>query len=202
MSSKEAPWPGDSDHVRLERAEILSDAWYTLRRYTFAQRRRDGAWQSAAREAYDRGNGVAILLYDRQKRSVVLTRQFRLPAYVNEGGDGMLIEATAGLVDDLDPKAAIIKEVEEETGYHVRDVSELFDIFMSPGAVTERLYFYLAEIEAGVRGSEGGGAADEGEDIERIEVDFDEALAMIDRGEIRDAKTIILLYHMRVKGIL
>ncbi|MEF2071609.1 NUDIX domain-containing protein [Consotaella aegiceratis] len=203
MKPTEAPWPGDADHVRLERAETLSDAWYTLRKYTFAQRRRDGDWQVTSREAYDRGNGVAILLFDPETRVVALTRQFRLPAYVNGQPDGMMIEAAAGLLDNgLAPADAIIKEVKEETGYHVERVTPVFDIFMSPGSVTERLFFFLAEIEAGRRRYDGGGAIEEAEDIELIEVGFDEALTMIDHGEIRDAKTIILLYHARVKGIL
>ncbi|MCQ8781955.1 NUDIX domain-containing protein [Mangrovibrevibacter kandeliae] len=198
----EAPWPGDTDTVRLSGVRTLSDDWYTLRKYTFELKRRDGDWQSASREAYDRGDGCTVLLFDPTARRVALTRQFRLPTYVNGNPDGMLIETAAGLLDALDPETAIIKEVREETGYAVARVEPVLRLFMSPGAVTEKLHFFLAEIRVGDRLHDGGGEADEGEDIELVELDFDEALAMIARGEICDAKTVILLYHMRVTGRL
>jgi len=174
---------------------VLSDNWYTLRRATFDWRRNDGVWQMQAREAYDRGNGVAILPYNRAAGTVILIRQFRYPAYSN-GYDGLLIEAPAGLLDDAEPEARIRKEVEEETGYRVADITLAFACFMSPGSVTERLHLYVAEYEAGMRVGAGGGVEGEGEDIEVLELPFAEAMAMVASGEICDAKTIMLLQHL------
>jgi len=178
--------------VRLEDDTILSDNHYTLHKVTFSWRRSDGAWQRTARESYDRGNGCAILLYNRARRTVVLTRQFRMPAYMN-GYREMLIEAAAGLLDEADPQARIISEAEEETGYTPRNVKKVFETFMSPGSVTEKLHLYIGEYDA--RDGQGGGLADEGEDIDVLELPFDEALAMMKDGRICDAKTIILLQY-------
>lgn len=183
-----------AERVRVEAVELLSDDWYVLKKTRFAWRRRNGEWQSQSRETYDRGNGATILLYDLARRTVVLTRQFRFPAFVN-GHDDLLIEAAAGLLDSLDPAARIREEAEEETGYRVRGVLRLFDAFMSPGSVTEKLHFFVAEYAPSDRASDGGGVADEGEDIEVLELPFDEALAMIADGRIVDGKTIILLQH-------
>jgi GDP-mannose pyrophosphatase NudK len=188
--------------VSIASVEVLSDNWYTLRKYTFDLRRRDGTWQRQVREAYDRGNGAAILLYNKARRTVVLTRQFRLPAYVNGLAGGMLVEVPAGLLDERSPAEAIRREVEEETGYAIGEAVEVHDVFMSPGSVTERLHLFLAEYDPAARPSLGGGVAGEGEDIETVEMDFDAALAACASGEIRDAKTIVLLYHARVHGIL
>jgi nudix-type nucleoside diphosphatase (YffH/AdpP family) len=187
--------PLRNPRVRLRELEVLSDSWYTLRRATFDIQGRDGEWTTQHREAYDRGNGVTILLRDTTRDTVLLTRQFRLPAYLNGHPDGMLIEAPAGLLDgdDSDAEMAIRREAEEETGYRVDSVTRLGEYFMSPGSVTERVAFFTGAYCAGERASPGGGVAGEGEDIEIIEVALDEAIAMVERGEIVDAKTVLLL---------
>lgn len=181
--------------VRNIQQQLLSDNWYILKKYTFELQRADGTWQQQSREAYDRGNGAVILLYNRQKQTVVLTRQFRLPAFIN-GHDGMLIEAAAGLLDDATPEARILAEAEEETGFSVSKVEKVFEAFMSPGSVTEKLYFFIAEYEDKDRLNAGGGLAEEGEDIEVLEWPLARALAAIRSGEIMDAKTIMLLQHL------
>ncbi|MCL5497514.1 GDP-mannose pyrophosphatase [Escherichia coli] len=187
--------------VRIEDSKILSDDWYTLTKYTFELCRRDGEWQRQNREVYDRGNGATILLYNRPKRTVILTRQFRFPVFIN-GHDGYLIEAAAGLLDNMDPESRIKAEAEEETGYRVANVQKVFEAFMSPGSVTEKLYFYTAEYQSGDKISLGGGIEAEGEDIEVMEMTLDDALAAIDSGLICDAKTIMLLYHVALKKLL
>ncbi len=183
-----------ADRNHVEDVTILSDDWYTLKKTTLSFRRADGQWQRQSRETYDRGNGATILLYDPRRRTVILTRQFRYPAFVN-GHDDLLIEAPAGLLDHAEPEARIRAETEEETGFRVREVRQVFDAFMSPGSVTERLHFFVGEYEPGDRASAGGGNAAEGEDIAVLEVGIDEALAMIEAGTIRDGKTIMLLQY-------
>jgi nudix-type nucleoside diphosphatase (YffH/AdpP family) len=178
--------------VKIEEDRILSENHYVLHRITFSWRRGDGTWQRAVRESYDRGNGCAILLFNRARRTVVLTRQFRMPAFLN-GYREMLIEAAAGLLDEADPEARIRSEAEEETGYTPRNVTKVFETFMSPGSVTEKLYLYVGEYDAPE--GKGGGLVEEGEDIEVLELGFDEALAMMTDGRIRDAKTIMLLQY-------
>ena len=182
--------------------EILSDNWYILRKLTFDYQRNDGTWERHEREAYDRGNGAVILLYNQQKGTVILTRQFRAPTYVNGNDSGMLIEACAGLLDDKHPEDCIKKETEEETGYHISSVEKVFESYMSPGSVTEILYFFIATYDDTMKKSKGGGAADEQEEIEVLELPMEEALQMIDSGEIKDAKTIMLLQHLRLKQLL
>ena len=186
-----------SERVRIEDIKILSDNWYVLRKYAFSYRRNNGQWQQGEREAYDRGNGATILLYNLAQRTVILTRQFRLPAFVN-GYRELLIEAAAGLLDDASPEVRIKAEAEEETGYSVRQVRKIFEMFMSPGSVTEKLHFFVASYDAKAKTSEGGGIADEGEDIEVLELPFAEAMAMMEDGRICDAKTIILLQYAQI----
>jgi len=183
-----------ADRVQIQSVQTLSDDWYVLKKTTFLFRRQDGTWQSQSRETYDRGNGVAILLYDQARRMVILVRQFRFPAFVN-GNDDLLIETPAGLLDEASPAERIRAEVEEETGYRVHDVEPVFEAYMSPGSVTEKLYFFVGRYTPADRVSEGGGHADEGEDIEVIEIDIDAAMAKIASGEIKDGKTIMLLQH-------
>jgi nudix-type nucleoside diphosphatase (YffH/AdpP family) len=183
-----------ADRIDVERVETLSDDWYVLKKTTFRYRRNDGSWQRQSRETYDRGNGATILLYDPARRTVVLTRQFRYPAFVN-GHDALLIETPAGLLDAASPEDRIRAETEEETGFRIGDVSRVFDAFMSPGSVTERLYFFVATYEPKDRVGAGGGQIEEGEDIDTLEVSIDEALAMIGTGTIRDGKTIMLLQY-------
>jgi nudix-type nucleoside diphosphatase (YffH/AdpP family) len=186
---------GDNERVDNLQLEVLSDHWYVLRRATFDYRHRDGRVTREVREAYDRGNGATILLHDPAAGTVILTRQFRLPIYLNGHPDGMLIETAAGLLDrpDEDPESAIRREAEEESGVRVSEVRRLFELFMSPGSVTERVTFFVATYSHAQRVSAGGGVSAEGEDIEVIELTLDEALAMIDAGTIDDGKTVILL---------
>ena len=191
-----------TDRVRIERVETLSANWGKLKKYTIAYRRGDGVTEQQSREVYDRGNGAAILLYNKQRRTIVLTRQFRLLALLGGHPDGMLLEAPAGLLDADDPVTAIRREAEEETGYRVTDVKEVLAAIMSPGSVTERLHLFTAEYTAADRVSAGGGHKGEGEDIEVIEVTIDQALAMIEAREIIDAKTIMLVYHARLKNLI
>ncbi|PRH86540.1 GDP-mannose pyrophosphatase [Labrys okinawensis] len=183
-----------ADRVRVEEVQLLSDDWYVLKKTTFLYRRGNGSWQRQSRETYDRGNGATILLYDPSRRTVILTRQFRYPAFVN-GCDDLLIETPAGLLDKASPEERIRAETEEETGFRIREVRRVMEAYMSPGSVTEKLYFFVAPYSPGDRVGPGGGHVEEGEDIDLLELDIDEALMMIARGEIRDGKTIMLLYH-------
>ncbi|KGT89183.1 NUDIX domain-containing protein [Enterobacter cancerogenus] len=181
--------------VRNIREQLLSDNWYTLKKYTFDLQRADGSWQQQSREAYDRGNGAVILLYNRHKQTVVLTRQFRFPIFIH-GHDGFLIEAAAGLLDNASPETRIIAEAEEETGYTVTNIEKVMEAYMSPGSVTEKLFFFIAEYHDGDQKHAGGGLEEEGEDIEVLEWPFARAMDAIRNGEIEDAKTIMLLQHL------
>ena len=185
--------PSTNPRVRVTDVRLLSDNWYRLHSTTFDYLGDDGEWSTQSRETYDRGNGATILLYDVDRRTVILTRQFRYPVYINGHPDGELLEAAAGLLDDDDPETAIRREAIEETGHAVGEVTHVFDAFMSPGSVTERLHFYAAPYSAETRAGDGGGLVEEGEHITVVEVDIDDALAMVDDGRIADAKTIMLL---------
>lgn len=199
MSAAENP-PTGNPRVRVTDVRLLSDNWYRLHTTTFDLQGDDGSWSSQSRETYDRGNGATILLYDAARRTVLLTSQFRYPAYVNGHPDGMLIETAAGLLDDDDPETAIRREAIEETGHRVGEVTHVFDAFMSPGSVTERLHFYAAPYDAATREHAGGGLADEGEHITLVELGIDEALDLVDAGGIIDAKTIMLLQWAVLRG--
>ena len=183
-----------SDRVRVQNVRVLSDNYATLKDTTFEWRRANGEWQTQQRETFDRGNAATLLPYHLARRTVVLVRQFRYPAYVN-GYDDLLIEAAAGLLDNETPEIRIRAEVEEETGYRLGKVRKVFEAFMSPGAVTEKLHFFVAEYESNMRVGSGGGLASEGEDIEVLELPIDQALTMIGDGRIADAKTIMLLQY-------
>jgi nudix-type nucleoside diphosphatase (YffH/AdpP family) len=183
-----------NERVRIHKVETLSDDWYVLKKTTFDLLRRDGTWQRQTRETYDRGNGAAILLYNLARRTVVLTRQFRFPAFVNNH-PGLLIEAAAGLLDEATPEDRIKAEVEEETGYRVDHVQKIFEAFMSPGSVTEKLHFFIAEYDGSSRVNHGGGNRTEGEDIEVIELPINDAIKAIESGVIEDGKTIMLLQY-------
>ncbi|MEJ5112381.1 GDP-mannose pyrophosphatase [Erwinia billingiae] len=186
--------------VRIVDEKILSDDWYSLKKYTFDIQRRNGDWQQQTREVYDRGNGATVLLYNRERGTVILTRQFRFPVFMN-GHEGYLIEAAAGLLDNMDPERRIKAEAEEETGFKISTVQKVFEAYMSPGSVTEKLYFYIAEYDAGDKTSAGGGIEAEGEDIEVLEMPLKDALAAVENGLIVDGKTIMLLYHVALKVI-
>ena len=186
--------------VRVIDVELLAAGWHVLRRTTIEYRGADGVWSRQQRETYDRGNGATVLLYNRELRTVLLTRQFRYPVYVNGHPDGMLIETAAGLLDDDDPATAIRREASEETGVQIRELEHVYDVYMSPGSVTERIHFFAAPYDAASRTGAGGGLAHEGEDIDVLEVDFDESLAMIRDGRIQDAKAIMLLHWAAIDG--
>ncbi|MEO5976371.1 MAG: GDP-mannose pyrophosphatase NudK [Chryseolinea sp.] len=187
--------------VKILDKTILSDNWYKLYKYTYSITGKDGEELIQSREAYDRGNGATILLYNKQQHTVILTSQFRLPSLVNGNESGMLIETCAGLLDLDNPEECIRRETEEETGYRIQDVKKIFDIYMSPGSVTEILHFFVGEYSRAQKINEGGGV-DEDENIEVLELDFDKAYGMIASGEIRDAKTVILLQYARLNNLL
>lgn len=186
--------------VRVMDVELIAAGWHVLRRTTLEVRAPDGTWQRQQRETYDRGNGATILLYDPEQRRVLLTRQFRYPVYVNGHPDGMLLETAAGLLDDDDPTTAIRREAQEETGVAVGDLTHVWDVYMSPGSVTERIHFFAAPYDGSTLTSDRAGLADEGEHIELVDIDIDDALGMIRDGRIQDAKTIMLLQWAVLDG--
>lgn len=188
--------------VKNVQTEILSDNWYTLRKVTFDYQKKDGSWEQQNREAYDRGNGATILLYNKANKTVILTRQFRMPTYLNGNETGMLIETCAGLLDNNNPEDCIRRETEEETGYTVSHVRKVFEAYMSPGSVTEILYFFVAEYSKEMKTGVGGGLADDQENIEVLELPFGEALQMIANGQIRDGKTIMLLQYAQIHSLI
>ncbi|HEX3079217.1 MAG TPA: GDP-mannose pyrophosphatase NudK [Puia sp.] len=190
------------EQIKIIKEELLSDNWYTLKKYTYEISKQDGIRHIQTREVYDRGNGAVILLYNQEFKTVILTRQFRLPSFVNGNTRGVLIEACAGLLDQDNPEEAIRRETEEETGYRIKEVRKIFDSYMSPGSVSEILYFFIAEYDPSMKVHAGGGVEHEQEDIEVLEISFDKAYDMINTGEIKDAKTIMLLQYMKINQIL
>ncbi len=190
------------NHIKNIEREILSDNWYTLNKYSFQYKRPDGTWEAQQREAYDRGNGAAILLYNTSKQTVVLTKQFRMPTYVNGNEDGMMIEVCAGLLDGDHPEDCIRKETEEETGYQISNVKKVMQTYMSPGSVTEILYLFVGAYDESMRVGEGGGADSETENIEVMELPFKKALELVSTGEIKDAKTILLLQYAALNTLV
>lgn len=192
----------ENNQVKILKTEILSDNWYTLKKITYQYLKKNGIWEKQNREAYDRGNGATILLYNKDLKTVILTRQFRLPTFINGNETGMLIETCAGLLDKDKPEDCIKRETEEETGYKISDVKKVFEAYMSPGSVTEILYFFIAEYSSSMKMNEGGGIEAEQEDIEVLELNIDQAIQMIETGEIKDGKTIMLLQYIRLHNIL
>lgn len=190
------------NQIKILNTDILSDNWYVLKKVTYEVTEKDGNTTVQSREAYDRGNGATILLYNKAQSSVILTRQFRLPTYINGNPDGMLIECCAGLLDKDNPEDCIRKETEEETGYKITDVKKVFEAYMSPGSVTEILYFFVAEYAKEMKVSDGGGLAHENENIEVLELPFSEALQMVKTGEIKDGKTIMLLQYAQLASLV
>lgn len=190
------------NNIKIIKTEVLSDNWYTLNKITYEHVAKDGTITVQSREAYDRGNGATILLYNTLEKTVILTRQFRLPTYINGNASGMLIEACAGLLDQDEPEACIRRETEEETGYQLKDVQKVFEAYMSPGSVTEILYFFIAAYTKSMKVNEGGGIEQEQEHIEVLELPIEKAMEMVETGEIKDGKTILLLQHIKLKGIL
>lgn len=191
-----------SDKVKNIKKVLLSDNWYTLNNIIFDYKMKDGEWVKQAREAYDRGNGATVLLYNKKKHTVILISQFRMPTYLNGNASGMMIETCAGLLDGDDPETCVIKEAEEESGFKVSHVEKVFEAYMSPGAVTEIIHYYVAAYNDSDKIGEGGGLASEQEDITVMEVDFNKAFSMIGSGQIKDAKTIMLLQYAKLNGLL
>ena len=189
-------------NFNITKTEILSSNWYVLRKITYEYLQKDGTFQTQSREAYDRGNGAVILLYNIEFQTVILTRQFRIPTYLNGNADGMMIEACAGLLDQDNPEDCIRRETEEETGYQIQDIKKVYEAYMSPGSVTEILYFFVAEYSKEMKVSDGGGLEEEAENIEVLEYPFQKALEMVKSGEIKDAKTIMLLQYLKMEEIL
>jgi len=188
--------------VKITSVENLSNNWYKLNKVNFEYQLKNSQWQSQSRESYDRGDGAAILLYNPTKKTVILTKQFRMPSYLNENEDGMMIEVCAGLLDTDDPLTCIKKEAEEETGYQINNPKKIFEIYSTPGAVTEKIHYFIAEYNDEMKMNEGGGLEEETEEIEVLELDFENALTMISTGEICDAKTIILLQYAQIHKLL
>ena len=182
--------------------ELLSNNWYKLRKLTYEIKKRNGTVVKQVREAYDRGNGAAILLYNKENKTVILTRQFRLPTFINGNTSGMLIEVCAGLLDNDNPEDCIRREAEEETGYKISNVHKVYEAYMSPGSVTELLYFFFAEYAASMKINEGGGIEHEQEDIEVLELPFQKAFQMMETGEIKDGKTIMLLQYAKLNNLI
>lgn len=188
--------------MKIIETEILSDNWYILRKVTYEFEKNNGTRQLQSREAYDRGNGATILLYNKDQKTVVLTRQFRLPTFINGNASGMMIEACAGLLDNDNPEDCIRRETEEETGFKISHVQKIMEAYMSPGSVTELIYFFVAEYNKEMKMNEGGGIELEQEDIEVLELDLDEALKMVEAGEIKDGKTIMLLQYAKLNHLI
>ena len=188
--------------VKILKTEILSNNWYTLKKVTYEYVKNDGSRHLQSREAYDRGNGATILLYNKENKTILLTRQFRLPSFINGNESGMLIEACAGLLDKDDPEDCIRRETQEETGYQIGAVQKIFEAYMSPGSVTEILHFFIGEYKPSMKVDSGGGVEHEEENIEVLEFSFDEAIALMNKGEIKDAKTIMLLQFAQLHRIL
>ncbi len=188
--------------VKIKKITNLSNNWYKLDKVNFDYQLINGEWQNQNRESYNRGNGACILLYNSKEDTVVLTKQFRMPSYLNGNNDGMMIEVCAGLLDEDDPISCIIKEAEEETGYKISDPVKVLEVYSSPGAVTEIIHYFISEYDKSMKVSEGGGKEEETEEIEVLEIDFNKALLMIDNGIIKDAKTILLLQYARLHNLL
>lgn len=188
--------------IKNIRSEVLSDHWYTLNKITFDYQRNNGDWVTQTRESYDRGNGAAILLFNKEKKTVVLTKQFRMPSYVNGNESGYLIEVCAGLLDGDNPEDCIKKESEEETGYRIKEVKKVIEAYSSPGAVTEILHCFIGEYTEDMKVSDGGGLENETEDIEVLEMPFKDALGLMASGMIKDMKTIVLLQYAQIHNVI
>jgi len=191
-----------NSNVNIKKITNLSNDWYTLDKVNFDYKTKKGKWQNQNRESYNRGDGAAILVYNSTKKTVILTKQFRMPTYLNANSNGMLIEVCAGLLDKNDPLTCIINEVEEEIGYKINNATKIFELYSSPGAVTELIHYFIAEVNDTMKISEGGGLASETEDIEVLEISFEKALTMISNGDIKDAKTIVLLQYAELNNLL
>lgn len=191
-----------NDKIKITEEKLLSDNWYILKKITFNYLSSKGKWHTASRESYDKGNGVSVLLYNKEKQTVILTRQFRMPTFLNGNSDGMMIETCAGVLDVQDPDECIKREILEETGFKITKVERVLDVYMSPGAVTEKLFLYVAEYQSSDKVNAGGGLEHENEDIEVMEMPFEKAWEMMKSGEIKDGKTLMLFLYARSHSLL
>ena len=182
--------------------KVLSDNYYILNRVSFDYLMKSGEWVNQMREVYDRGDGAGILLYNKQKQTIILTKQFRMPTYLNDNKDGFLVEVCAGLLDKDNPEACIIKETEEEVGYRLKSVKKIYESYSSPGVMTEKMHFFIGEYTDDMKVSAGGGLPSEHEDIEVLEISFEKAVGMLDNGEIVDTRTIVLLQYAQIHKLL
>ena len=192
----------NNPNIKIQQTDLLSDDWYLLNKVSFDFLRKDGKWVTQKREVYNRGNGAGILLYNKEQKTIILTRQFRLPAYLNGSETGMVIEVCAGMLDQDHPEQCIIRETEEETGYRIKSVQKIMEAYMSPGAITEILHLFIGEYDASMKVHDGGGLEHEQEEIEVIEMIFYDAYQMIATGEIKDAKTILLLQYAKINNLV
>lgn len=192
----------DNNRVIIKETEVLSDNWYVLNKITFDYLRNDGVWQTQIRESYDRGNGAAVFMFNKQTQNIILIRQFRLPSFLNGNESGFLIETCAGLLDKDNPEDCIKKEIREETGYQIQKVTKVFEAYMTPGAVTEQLHCFIAEYSDAMKLEQGGGLAHEQEDIEVLEMPFTDAIELLNTGKITDAKTIMLLQYAIIHKLM
>ena len=192
----------ENSRVKIKRTEVLSDNWYQLNKITFDYLRNDGTWQTQIRESYDRGNGAAVFMYNKQTKNIILIKQFRLPSYLNGNKNGLLIETCAGLLDDDNPETCIKKEILEETGYKINNVSKVFEAYMTPGAVTEQIHYFIAEYTDNMKTDKGGGLISEEEDIEVLEMPFTKAVDLLNKGAIKDAKTMLLIQYAMIHHLL
>ena len=183
-------------------SKLLSDNYYILKKITFDYKLSNGEWVTQSREVYNRGDGAGILLYNKEKQTIILTKQFRMPTYMNGNKDGLMIEICAGMLDEDDPISCIIRETEEETGFKIKDVKKVYEAFTSPGVMTEKMYFFVGEYTDTMKINEGGGLESEHEDIEVLEIPFNKAIQMLNNGEIIDARTIILLQYAQIHKLL
>ncbi|WP_242093362.1 NUDIX domain-containing protein [Aestuariivivens sediminicola] len=191
-----------STRIKNMKIELLSKKAYTLNNITFDYKLSKGKWVTQSRECYDRGDGAAILLYNKSKETIILVRQFRMPTLLNGNEDGFLVEVCAGLLDNQDPIACITRETEEETGYRVSHVKKVYEAYSSPGVMTEKMHFFIGEYTSDMKVNEGGGLEAEHEDIEVLEFSFKEAVSMLHKGEIKDSRTIVLLQYAIIHELL
>ncbi|WP_203258621.1 NUDIX domain-containing protein [Hyunsoonleella ulvae] len=191
-----------NNKVKDIQQSLLSDNYYILNKVTFDYMMKSGVWVNQMREVYDRGDGAGILLYNREKKTVILTKQFRMPTYLNDNDDGMLVEVAAGMLDKDNPEACIIRETEEETGYRLKKVKKIYEAYSSPGVMTEKMHFFIGEYTDAMKVSEGGGLDSEAEDIEVLEIPFEKAVNMLNNGDIVDTRTIVLLQYAIIHKLL
>lgn len=190
------------EKIKIKKTAVLSDNWALLNEITYDYKKKDGTWETITRESYDTGDGATVLLYNPTTKKIILTRQFRLPTYLNGNKGGILTEACAGLLEQDSPEECVINEAIEETGYRITKPKKIFEAYMSPGSVTELMHFFIAEYSSEKKVAEGGGLDEEQEDIEVIEMEFEKAWKLLIKGELKDAKTIMLLQHLKLQKLL